>query len=168
MSYKQIVGTKRWRSYSSEKYDRACIEVEVLDHVNCPDSWYYQERDTESSITGQYRTWTDYHGKDLLHCAVRLKTKDGTVKKRFASLSRVIRSDAVDDSPVYQTSCKVLDRLHVRYSERQEGFVRQRHKDNHTSMWQLAGPDPISNEEQVSALLEEAHRLFEPRIPVSI
>jgi len=168
MSYKQIIGTKRWRSYSSDKYDRACIEVEVLDHVNCPDSWKYEEREYESLIEDITRTWIEYYGKDLLHCTVRLKTKGGTEKEKHVSLVRSLRSDPADGSPVYRTSAMVKNSDAVRYRQGAESFVPDYHSTDHDMIWELAGPDPISNEEQVSQLLEEAHRLFEPRIPVSI
>jgi hypothetical protein len=35
-------------------------------------------------------------------------------------------------------------------------------------MWELAGSDPISNADQINRLLDNAERLFEPRMSTRI
>jgi hypothetical protein len=168
MNKSPIVGTRRWRSYSSEEHGDGVIEVEVLDHVRCPESWRYTEKEFNSGITGKNEKWVDYYGKDLLHCAVRLKTRSGHTDSYFASLCRSVRAQTVSTEPVYRTSCMIRDKVSVRYSKVRERWVKEGHRDDHEMMWELAGPEPNSLEDQVEMLVDESHRLFSSRVPVSI
>jgi len=168
MNESPIVGTSRWRSYSSEEHGDGVIEVEVLDHVRCPDSWHYDEREITSNVTGKTRTHIDYYGKDLLQCAVRLETRNGEKESKFVSLARSVRSGSISNEATYRTSCMVRDEESVVYNSTIDEWQKRTKPSNFEMVWELAGSDPISHEDQIEMLLDESHRLFNSRVPISI
>ena len=165
-----IVGKKRTKAYSSQNYPVAAIEVEVIDFVRCPNSWDYKESyETDSIVQGETRIMPErFYGKDMLQCRVRIIPLGKPIEQKYVSMVRSVSDPDpyCDADATYRTSAMVRDKVSV--SLHGDEVRRRPYQDDNKMMWELSGPDPITNDDQVEFLIEESERLFEDRLPMRI
>jgi len=171
MSEFPILSATRNKTYNSEKYGRAKVTVEVEDFFPCSDSWEYNPPQMYEGVLGEEREMpARFRGKDITWCTVSLNGEfSETKEKRFISLLRGVRRYSFSDNDVaYETSCIMRESKKVYIKPDKDQNVQDPYGGGHEMMWKLAGPDPITLEDNLDRLIENAERLFEPRLSIRI
>lgn len=167
----QIVGSQYGKPYRSPEFPNARIRVKVRNFFPCLDSWEYRPPRMGDSLhpDKEKREFpAHFYGKDCLKCNVELEKESGETIVKNASLVRSIRPGRSlnDDDVTWRTSCMSKDKsgVHTHGDE----VTYDPTSSSHKMMWELASPEPISHEDQIHRLLDNAERLFEPRMSTRI
>jgi len=157
-----------YRKYSCEKYGNSIIKVEPIDYDPCLDSWNYSPPRITNPIhpeKDELELSAEWYGKDWLRCNVILTDQNSKQYYWNVTLVRSIRPRRFKESDItWRTSAMLHNKKSIRnLSCRDE--VTTRYKSNDSKcLWELAGPNPISLQDQTKMLAEESHRIFDPRV----
>lgn len=167
-----IVGTTVSKEYDSPRFEDATITVEAIHFENHEHSWYFEEAEKREGLVGDrmIEVGPKFRGRDRMMCTVTLETGDGEKIRKHCSLARTIRQSGplTDGYAEYRTSCMYRDKINVRYRHSNDRFERRRGSSDYEMLWELCSSDHITLEDQMEMLLDEAERLFESKMPVSM
>jgi len=164
-----ITSESRSRGYDSPIHGYSVLTVEAIDFMPMMDSWMYRppyvDDDPIHPDMDEREMPASWYGQDCTKCNVILTDEFGNERYRHASLVRAIRPEMWDKREVtWRTSCMVKHQQGITIRTTGESNQKRQHRSEWDMMWELAGPGPISLEDNLDRLLEECHRLFEPKM----
>jgi hypothetical protein len=168
-----ILDETRTESYDSPMHGDSTIRVDVIDYLPCLDSWSHTpehwDYDPIHLEKDRVKRPQTFRGQDLTKTTVTLVDEGGRKHARHASLNRTVRHpyQRSESDVGWKTSCMIRESTGI--------FIRPGgdnrtdiYRGEHEMLWDYSCPGPITLDDLLDRLIEEAHRLFEPKMQTRI